>query len=281
MTFSVRTDPAATARREEYLSEYMRERVFEGESFRCATHLSCRRSARTKPGVALFEGQLSHLGSHYDATVNGAPFRVLIVPMDMGYEQAYISLVERRAQVRRLIDGTWSDRNPHMKGVVLALRLAFGLPLGTDSKGEWLDTASGRVHVLDAYAMANLTLCSAIVPRDEIRNSGTSSCTTKIMWHNCLRHLVRTIEILQPTLIIGQGASVRDTLRDRLDTERRVDEFVSIASLAGVRFVWVPLKHPTRNWFSLQSPYLHEVVVPSLSLARQVALETFGGDGDD
>jgi hypothetical protein len=101
------------------------------------------------------------------------------------------------------------------------------------------------------------------------------------MWHNCLRHLVRTIEILQPTLIIGQGASVRDTLRDRLDTERRVDEFVSIASLAGVRFVWVPLKHPTRNWFSLQSPYLHEVVVPSLSLARQVALETFGGDGDD
>ena len=273
MGFVVVTDPDATARRAELLSEYMRERVLDGEVFKCATHPSCRRSAHAKPGVTLFEGQLSHLGSHYDTAIEGRPFRVLIVPMDMGYEQAHISLIERQAQVRRLVGGAWSDRNPHMKGVVLALRLAFGLPLGIDSKGEWLETENGRIHLLDVYAMANLTLCSAIVPRQEMRNSGTSSCTTTTMRQNCVRHLVRTISILQPTLVIGQGASVRDTLREKLDTERRVTDLVSIASVAGARFVWVPLKHPTRNWFSLQSRYLHDVVVPSLSLARDVALD--------
>jgi hypothetical protein len=271
---AVETDPRLTVERAERLFHYASDHLLDGSTFKCATHQTCRRSAEAQPGVTLFEGQLPHLGSHYDTSDAGRAFRVLIVPMDMGNEQARISLIERQAQVRKLVGGEWSDRNPHMKGVVLALRLVFGLPLGTDPKGEWLETNTGRVHLLDAYAMANLTLCSAIVPRAAKPASGTTSCTTDTMRRNCFRHLENTVSILQPTVVIGQGAPVRDSVGERLRIERRVGEFVSIASLAGTRFVWVPLKHPTRNWFSLKHRYLHDVVVPSLRLARAVALDT-------
>lgn len=270
----ITTDRNATARRVTRLAAYMSASVLDDEkAFRCSSFRSCKESAETKPGVRFFEGQLSHVGLHYDTTVDSAPFRVLIVPLDAGHERSRVSLIERREeQVRVRIGESWSDRNPHMKGVVLALRLAFGGRVGIDSEGEWLETAGEPVHVFDAFAMANLTLCSAIVPRANSRPSGTTSKTTATMRCNCFAHLKSTISILQPNLIIGQGAPVRDTLREKFDLERQLADFVWIASLGGARFVWVPLKHPTRNWRSPKSAYLRDVVTPSISLAREAAL---------
>jgi hypothetical protein len=270
----ITTNPDATARRTARLAEYMSNAVLDDEkAFRCSSFRRCQESAETKPGVKFFEGQLSHVGLHYDATVDGAPFRVLVVPLDAGHERSRVSLIERREeQVRVRIGESWGDHNQHMKGVVLALRLAFGGSAGTDSEGEWLKTAGGPVHVFDAFAMANLTLCSAIVPRGKGRRSGAPSKTTATMRRNCLVHLGSTISILQPTLVIGQGAPVRDTLREEFDFNRRLAELVWIASIGGARFVWVPLKHPSRNWFFLSSPYLHDAVIPSISLGREVAL---------
>lgn len=270
----VSTDPNATIRRVRRLAEYMSDSVLDDEkAFKCSSFRSCKESTEAKRGVRFFEGQLSHVGLHYDTTVDGAPFRVLIVPLDAGNERSRVSLVERRdEQVRVRIGESWRDHNPHMRGVALALRLAFGGQVGIDSEGEWLKTAAGRVHVFDAFAMANLTLCSAIVPREKSVSSGTKSRTTAIMRRNCLSHLMSTISILQPTLVIGQGAPVRVTLRETLDFERRLGEFVWIASLGGARFVWVPLSHPTYHWSSPGYSELHDVVIPSISVAREAAL---------
>jgi hypothetical protein len=61
------------------------------------------------------------------------------------------------------IGRSFRKRNPHMRGVTLELRLAFGHSLDEDEEGEWITAVDGqRFHVLDAYAMANLLLCSAV-----------------------------------------------------------------------------------------------------------------------
>jgi hypothetical protein len=273
------TDTDATALRSARLAAYMRDSgLDEKGAFECASFRSCKESAEVKPGVRFVEGQLSHVGLHYDVNVDGAPFRVLIVPLDAGHERSRVSLVERREkQVRVRIKESWRDHNPHMRGVALALRLAFGGQAGTDSEGEWLTTATGRVHVFDAFAMANLTLCSAIVPRETSVSSGTTSRTTSAMRRNCLVHLNNTISILQPTLIIGQGAPVRDILGKALDLERQLGEFVWVASLGSQRFVWAPLSHPTYHWSSPKYADLNDVVIPSISIAREAAL-SLGAD---
>jgi hypothetical protein len=54
--------------------------------------------------------------------------------------------------------------------------------------------------------MANLLLCSAVANAD-----GQASRNTAIMRKNCARHLIETIDILQPTLVISQGWGLVDT----------------------------------------------------------------------
>jgi len=98
---------------------------------------------------------LSYVGDRYAAEVGGRPLRVLVASMQVGDAEAPVTMSRRRDQVRSRIAEVPAQRNAHMRGVTYALQLLFGLEPGVD--GEHLDDGA---HVLDAYAMANSTLCS-------------------------------------------------------------------------------------------------------------------------
>lgn len=70
-----------------------------------------------------------------------------------------------------------------------------------------------------------------------------------------------TIGILQPTLVISQGVGLDETLRASLGVTNPITEHLASCDLDGNRFVWVSLRHPTRNWSSVNQPYLKIVVV--------------------
>jgi len=103
------------------------------------------------------------------------------------------------------------------------------------------------------------------------------SLANAVMRANCVRHLVATVNILQPTLVISQGWTLVDTLWDSLGVTHEVDLnldgcHLTDCDLDGNRFVWVALKHPTRLWRSATQTYFVETVDPAISEARRRAL---------
>jgi hypothetical protein len=157
------TDPAATAARLAELDAYYSRVVLSGAGeFVCPAAVSCETSALRHADVGFYEAQGSAVSPHYDVRDGGVPLRVLVVPMETGLPRSRVTIEERTAEVLALTEKPWRQWNSHMRGVGLALRLAFGAPLGDDDEGVLLATPDGTVHMLTAYAMANLLLCSAV-----------------------------------------------------------------------------------------------------------------------
>ena len=222
------------------------------------------------------------------STAAGVPFRVLVVPMEAGGGDSFFSVPERTDEIRKSANLPFQKRfpgdkarNPHMKGVTLALRLALGLPYA-DLRGQpYIEPDEDRVTFTDGstdflfecFAMANLLLCSAVAKKSSQAGRGTP-----VMRENCAHHLVKTIDILQPTLVISQGWGLVKTLRDSLGVTR--EEPLNLdkchlyeCALNGNRFVWVALYHPTRFWSTINQFYFKETVVPAIKIARKRALK--------
>jgi hypothetical protein len=151
-----------------------------------------------------------------------------------------------------------------MHGVTLALRLALGLPHADPDGRPLIEHETERVrftdgteaHLFECFAMANLLLCSA-VPKP----GSQKSLANAVMRANYVRHLVATVRILQPTLVVSQGWTLVDTLWDALCVTHEVDLdpdgcHLTYCDLDGDRFVWVALKHPTRLRRSATQAYL-------------------------
>lgn len=271
---AILTDRASSARRYTSLARYCRKCLLRQGDFVCPSSTSCHASAANKPGVSFYEGVMSYVGAHYDTRVisANAPFRVLIVPMEDGGHREHVTLDQRRGQVGQAKDLSFRKRNPHMRGVTLGLRLAFGHRLAEDRPGEFLDTQQGMVHLFDAFAMANLTLCSAV------GTGTTSSRATTVMRDNCLQHMRATIEVLEPTLIVSQGARLSQPLRSLLNIEKEYGAHVARCRLGSIRFIWVNLHHPTFNWDWIARPYLQNVVAPAIRDGRKRAIRLAGQD---
>lgn len=271
------SDVVATQARIELVDEYMSEHVFGERGFVCAAAGACRRSvmvdragrARTDRNFA--EGQLSHIGHHYDVCVDGQPMRVLVIAMETGREDVGVSLEARRLQLAQSAALSFASRNPHMRGTTTALRLAFGREPGTDRDSELLRVGNdgSPVHLFDCYAMANIRLCSATV-------AGTSSSKgTAVMSGNCLRHLAATIAVLEPTLVIIQGIPVARDIEPLVSKRRNLTNELADVTLAGVPDVVLAcFTHPSaksvdQHWGRLTSAdYLWSTVVPTMRLAR-------------
>jgi len=263
----ITTDPARTALRFAALADYYQRAVLAaGGSFVCSCAMECRTSALHRTNTGFFEAQGEALGHHYDTYENGVPLRVLVVPMETGRTRRFVGLPERTEEVLVRIGTPWRSWNPHMRGVGLALRLAFGIDLDGDDEKLWLKTPRGRVHLLDAYGMCNLLLCSAV------QLDTTTSRSTSVMRSNCSQHLAAAIRILQPTLVISQGATLTKPLSSLFGLHERLSPNLALAAMDSVSFVWADLWHPTYHWDWMARPYFHEVVIPTLTQAREVAL---------
>lgn len=275
---TITSDTAATARRIGELDQYMAQHVLSpsGE-FVCRMLGSCQRSVLSRnrssqAGASFTAGQLSHVGHHYDLLVNGRPARTLVIAMETGRARAGVTLKERHAEVMKSASLTFGARNPHMRGVTNALRLAVGRDPGADREGEHLrlDGVRAPVHLFDAYAMANMRLCSAVV-------TGTSkSLGNPTMSRNCTPHMAATIQILEPTLCIVQGVEVYKALTALMTRRRQVAPHLERARISGVDTLVAAFTHPsamrlTDHWGRLTSaPYLYETVAPTIRTAHQL-----------
>lgn len=218
-------------------------------------------------------GQLSHVGEHYDLVEGGVPLRTLVIAMETGGSDGGISLQERRRHLQESSLKLCSARNPHMRGTVSALRTVAGREPGSDPAGEWLEVgADGQVHLFDAYAMANVRLCSATI------KGTTESRATDEMTENCLGHLVETVRILEPRLCIVQGVPVARALSRKTIEVKSLSANLARVRFGGVTTLLATFTHPSarrteHHWGRLTTvPYLNEVVVPTLRTARGLLL---------
>ena len=120
--------------------------------------------------------------------------------------------------------------------------------------------------------MTNLLLCSAVLKEGSQKSLAPTGHARQLC-----RHLVETIGILQPTLVISQGWGLVPTLRELRrctpDQPQHRPLVLADCDLDGNRFVWVALWHPTRFWSTINQRYFRETVVPAITAARKRALK--------
>jgi hypothetical protein len=281
-------DRAASKQRAKRLQSYLTKHVWDPSTrrawadFKCESKTDCKTSA-LKRGASFHAAQGHAVGDCYDLQMpGGVDFRVLIVPMEAGGGKTYFGVEGRTEKVRESSRLPFPKRNAHMKGVTLALRLALGLPYMGPGGAPLIDHETERVnfsdgtdaHLFDCFAMANLLLCSAV-----LKKGSQKSLATPVMRQNCVDHLVRTIGVLEPTLVISQGwGELKNTLLEKFSIDRRfrqdlADCYLADCHLNGHPFVWVALWHPTRFWSSIKQQYFEDTVVPAIGAARKRALK--------
>lgn len=276
----LRADPVASARRREALKAYMDEHVLGPRGFCCASYAAC--SGSTREGDRFFEGQLSHVGRHYDLELDGRSLRVVVVGQEVGaprngIDPSHVTMDRRSRGVhdrtglerRYYADGAHAARNPHMRGTTSALRVIFGREPGSDWEQEFLETATGeRFHMFDAFSLVNVLLCS------NFRADTNNGASTKTMRRNCLRHFAATMAILEPTLLVLQGEGVQDWIAPVLGLMEERAPHLAETRLADNRVLVCRFSHPSArgalSWGNrLDAPYLRQVVEPTLRVALE------------
>jgi len=265
----IRSFPERTRRRAEEVSTYLRAHVLRDGAFVCPHHAACRASAESA-GQNFYEGQLHHIGPHYDLEVDGRPTRIVIVGQEYGTAERRVGLAERSRMVEAWAQLEFRRRNPHMQGTTTTLRLLFEREPGADVEGEWI---GGEVdaHVFDAFALVDFLLCSAVgrEVRYDVQFKGSPrGRSTSTMQRNCGPHLVRVLELLEPTVIVVQGRGVRRWLAAPLGL-RPEGPPVETVAVRGAPVALINLVHPSarseRLWGrSAESRYVRDIVRPTI-----------------
>jgi len=284
----LRALPEATGPRIDRLQAYFDANVLGAQGFCCESGAECRASLRGKP-FDLFEGQLSHVGHHYDLTRDGVPIRIMVVGQEVGRPPRLISMVERHRWIlehagflhRMKADGDFPARNPHMKGTMLALQVLLGLESDKSEPwlSEWVQDPNGRLfHAFDAFALVNALLCSAV------KRGKTTGRATSTMQKNCSRHFAETTAILEPTVVVLQGKGVRKWVEPAFDDWRELSPTLATASIRGREMVVASLTHPSAyapyRWDSAETEYFQQTARPTLERARALALDLSRGEPD-
>jgi len=146
-------DRIASANYRRELEEYLHCVVSRDGLFCCASAEPwCQPSIRA--GHSLAKGQLSYVGDGYAARDAGKALRVLVISMQVGDNEAPVTMRRRQEQVQSRVAQLPKDRNAHMRGVTYALQLLFGRKPGPDeehlermSRGPW-NLGDGPVGVI-------------------------------------------------------------------------------------------------------------------------------------
>ena len=261
----IRSYPEKTRIRKEKLQENVRSQLISSSGeFICTDHSECRAS---RENFYFHEGQMSHLGRHYDLEVDGRPMRILILGVHYGQPRECVDLEERHEMISQRAEQNFAERNPHMGGVTSTLRLLLGRELGRDEEGE---TLMQKTHIFDGFALVNYLLCTAIEePRDSSQKGGGKARPSTAMKRNCSRHVRATLEILDPTLIVVHGQGVRNWM-----VKYRLLEPGNSPERTRINGNWVDVltfDHPSapgRGYWgrSTKSSYLNEIVAPRINV---------------
>lgn len=265
-------DVEATATRMERVRAYLGKNVLNGHGFVCAHAAACKASHEGR-GV-FYEGQLHHIGDHYDVYRDGRPLRVVVVGQECGHGPGHIGLDARRQLILRRIEDTQSQRNPHMAGTTTILRLLFGREPGSDRDGEFLDLSGNQVHLFEAFALVNFLLCSAIEMERADRRDGGKGRSTPTMRRNCGAHFRSVIDLLEPTILVAEGLGVRRWIGDAYGWPTWNREPVQQVRLGDRPILLLSFAHPAapgHGWWGrgIHSRYLTTTVKPTIERALE------------
>ena len=203
----IQSDPERTGKRFRRLHEYVRQNLLVNGQFICKHYSSCLASSPNPD--AFYEGQMSHLGEHYDLTVDGQDFRIVFVGQEYGSRHRCVTLEERTAMVdpKRGFKG----RNPHMKGTTSLLRLmlgrAAGVAIGRESYCASLILCPRAIS--SVASPWSISYCARLSRRRESTTDRARALRAKPCTEIGTEHFRATLEILEPTVIVAQGQSVR------------------------------------------------------------------------
>jgi hypothetical protein len=250
------------------LKAYFDTHVLNGGNFICGRREACKTSSNAR---YFYEGQLHHVGRHYDLTRDGRPWRVVVCGQEYGHPPGHWSMEERYRQIaegsgresRFTSTPGFRTRNPHMKGTTSLLRLWFGLGLGKDHQGEFIRVNNETVHIFDAFSLVNFLVCSAT-------DGGKKGKSTDTMQNNCREHFEQTINILKPSVLVCQGDRVSQWVRRTFDITPSGLHEGTIRTL-GTRVI--EFSHPAawgeKNWgWNDNTPYLLDTVEPTVTRVR-------------
>jgi len=278
-----RSDKLKTSKRIEKLEAYFLASVLNGDrSFICQHEGACKKSfSDSLPRGVFYAGQLHHVGKHYDLFKDNQPLRVVVVGKSYGHEPASYSMDKRSELIEdngRHYSARGSGetgipkRNPHMSGTTFALRAALGLGFHDISRAtETIQAGEEKVHVYEAFALVDFLLCSAISEDEKMGDRSTPT-----MRANCASHFRRTLEILEPNLLISQGTA--DWIAQAGFGSGRTSETAETIIVNGSSCLLLGFPHPStlgrRNWGSgPKNGYLLGVVKPAIEKAVRTLIE--------
>jgi hypothetical protein len=272
--------PGDTAARIRAMDDYMAANVLSGRQFVCERFASCRASHAGD----YYEGQLHHVGSHFDLTLNGHAFCIVVVGQEYGNGPALVTRHDRTHDVvvstghgkRFRTDGDFPARNPHMRGTTSLLRLLVGRNAGGDYGGEWLVLDEQRIHIFEAFALVNFLLCSAI-DTGQGRTGSKHGRSSGVMQANCADHFLAVVALLEPTVVVAQGKGVRNWMRPVLGDPVSTSPNLERASFGGHSCLLASFAHPSvpsrENWGTDERrPYLLDVVGPTVRAIHHAVL---------
>lgn len=235
----------------------------------------------------LLQGQLHHIGTHYDLLRNNRPWRIVVMGQEYGHGRSAVSLADRHKMIcasgmerRFVVEDGFPARNPHMRATTSLLRLLLGRSLGTDYAGEFIRLAGESVHLFEAFALVNFLLCSAVTdPEPPTFRGGQRGRSTRAMREHCTQHVRAGLEILEPTIVVAQGRAVHRWLGrvwDAVEPAHRTLplERVRLGRRSMLLASFVHPGAPTRdNWgANAHQPYLVDTVAPTVAAVHNATL---------
>lgn len=185
------------------LENLYREKGLNAESFACRFFAEC--FASQKPGIVRqYSGGTVGLSPFYDVEYAGTPIRILIIGKEASHEPGAVygtapNFGARSNQIRDTIFST--RRTNHIKGTLLTLQYIFGVQ---------------SEYVYASYALGNALRCA--FQKASVAQNTSNLADTRTMRANCFPYVAEEIAILQPTLVITQGAWALDHGAPLMDT---------------------------------------------------------------
>ena len=197
------------------------------------------RVADRDKNINFYKGQLHHVGCLYDLKRDDRPFRVMVSGAEYAKAKELISVKKRTEIITELNPG-----NPHMRGTLCLLQMLFG----QESQNGKLETATingESRRILAAFSLANFLLCRA-AEKNPTGKEGPTGDPTEPMLKNCSNHFQRTIEILQPQMIILQGVRARDFFWEHYKIDLNyANPKIETIEVFGKPILVLPLHHPS------------------------------------
>lgn len=184
-------DIKRTQQRYEVLKEYYEVHKLNANSFSCKYFQECLASQKFDT-IKQYSGGTAGLMPFYDVRYKEKEIRVMIIGKEGGYmvNSEYGTSPNFDIKTRNLLNCiNWKRKNNHIRGTLITLQKIFEV---------------NSEYIYASYSMSEGLRC-AFQLKNRITNI-SSVKDTATMRKYCMTYLIDEIKILEPTLIIVQGA---------------------------------------------------------------------------